>query len=1266
MTAAAQRMSTELQAANAVLVGTAAASVGAVTALSLSASSLEDSLARLSTVTRSTSATVETSLAKAETAAREFSSQFTATAGEFIDAQFQIATSGVDVEQQISATGAAFKLARATVGEFTQSAQLLGSFLNTFGKSAEFNYLRPAEKVEAITDRLTTAVQRFQVTLPVLAESFKFIIGPAAALNLNLGEVTAALGVLNTAGFRGTLAGTALSNVFNKIDNVVEKLDLNPDKFIDLSGNLKDLTSFFEELNRALADSTPIEKQTKLIGALDIRAGRVIKTLLDNIDALKQFRGELDISTGATDALAKKVESTTSSQFKKFFNQIQNIATIIGNSLNKTLGPLAMKLNEVARGFAIWLKSAGPIIPTTLAVVASFLSLAVAAGALRLIFGTLFAGLGQLIAQSTIWVVGVGALRIALTLVTATTALFLRSIQAVIIALSGNLARALLNINVDFTRFIDKIVIATRALTAFVARGVAAAVARLGLVGAAIVGVTVAVSAAAVGLAYLAGEFDEVADATKNSFITLDELDRKYGNTIKRTASVVAELKRLGTTLRDSVNIPLRTDEVLGKLPFADKATQDLRNDSTIGRTGAIEKRFNEVGSVGVIDQIAEKIGLANEKSQEYVKRFNEIKAATDRTFSNDTVTDKVNNIKSAFEQLALSGESALVGIANGNTEAAKTLGILLDTFDKLDKAGEKLSSQQAYDLRLEGFDAAKAGLDQLRDSTLPAVKNIVSYLDEAQSLAKKVNFDQGTDFKFAEKIKDGFKELENFPQDITSFLRVDVQIKSIAETLKEINFITAELETNTNGVKTAIAQTQSGIKSSVNVYKRVAAGTESYANAQKIATQRVKEAEDSYAKIANAIATASSFLDTNKGNELIDKRKIKDLQDFVDSGEDIRIGLQFDINEQKAIIEANKTFALISESTGKLSLIQESDIKSLASSFGETINQTLSGSLKGDQIFTSLADSFKKNFIGQIQVGISQILGSKFNDQLRTAITVAEQVTRDFEISGILEQGIQDGSLGKAIADKLNQVAPDIQKKFGDIFSISGDNKLQQTFKDIFTDASVSLVTAGGQSAAILERLQDVIGQGPGKGAQELTKQAGELRSLLLTASTTGAGDAIRPIQDALSATLKQLQGIGETSGVSKFAASAETVKTALDEGASNLSNVVNSLATAGKTFFETVKSGFTDLFGADLSNLSSATIDSLSDAKNNRKIEIDLGDTTSTLSVSITGTGGGTINGQYLEEDEIRSIIEAARKQLEQEVDSKLTRLEDEIRNR
>lgn len=344
----ASTLSLEARAANASLLAIGVAANAALGAMAVSASRVEDSIARLATATETITSSIETALGNAKAAAIKFSQDYSADVETIIRAQFRLATAGVPVKEQIDAVQGSYKLAIATMGEFTVAAELLGSFLNTFGKTQELNFLSPTEKVAKITDIASAAVQKYQLDLNNLNDSLKFLVGPATTLGLPIAEVFGFAGALNTAGFRGTLAGTAISNAFNKIENAIDKLGLDPTAFTDVSGNLTDFATFLDEVERATAGMTSIERQSKFIEVFDIRAGRAINTLIQMKAGVREFVAESDAAIGTTDKLAKIIESTTSSQFKQLGNVLANTSAVIGQNVNDAIKSVMPTLKSAA------------------------------------------------------------------------------------------------------------------------------------------------------------------------------------------------------------------------------------------------------------------------------------------------------------------------------------------------------------------------------------------------------------------------------------------------------------------------------------------------------------------------------------------------------------------------------------------------------------------------------------------------------------------------------------------------------------------------------------------------------------------------------------------------------------------------------------------------------------------------------------------------------------------------------------------------------
>ena len=316
-----------------------------------------------------------------------------------------------------------------------------------------------------------------------------------------------------------------------------------------------------------------------------------------------------------------------------------------------------------------------------------------------------------------------------------------------------------------------------------------------------------------------------------------------------------------------------------------------------------------------------------------------------------------------------------------------------------------------------------------------------------------------------------------------------------------------------------------------------------------------------------------------------------------------------------------------------------------------------LSGQLDGATLFGELANDFRTRFITDIQKQIGQLFGAQFARDFQTAITQAQNIIAEASRGGTLLFDLDSGMLQDRINDAINAAAPGLRKLTGgDIFDLGGgtENKLVEQFRNVFTDASVALVTAGNESAAILERLQGVLSQGPGRSVSELTTQAAELRRLLVQASTSGATDAVRPVEQALRNVLSQLQQSGPPTAVQQIGNATQQATAAIDTSANRFASAVQSLVPAGREFASIISEA---VGGAGVT----AAIQTGAAQTIQRNVEVSIQNTDQ---IDVTLAGGA--NGNVLEEDEIRQIIDQTRDEMEADLEERLRRLEDELRSR
>lgn len=330
------------------LIGAAGAAAGFAALTVAVSADVEKSLRQVAAVSSDTSVTFQSSMDSSVKSALAFSTAFVGSTGDIIKAQFELATAGLNVQEQLSGAKASALLAKAAFGELTEAATLVGSIMNTFGQGIRMQYLTSMEKAVRITDVFAATVKEAQVTLPVMIESLKFVVGSANALNLSLEEVVSTIGILNTAGLRASLAGTTLNNIFVQLGDAIDTLNLQPDKFLDVEGNIKSLASVLREVERATGALAPFEKFTALIDGFDIRGARAVTILLTKIGEVELKTLEKQFNVNVAEDLAKTIQENLISQLEILGQTVQNIGIIFGN---KFLG-VVKSVTGVLQGMA--------------------------------------------------------------------------------------------------------------------------------------------------------------------------------------------------------------------------------------------------------------------------------------------------------------------------------------------------------------------------------------------------------------------------------------------------------------------------------------------------------------------------------------------------------------------------------------------------------------------------------------------------------------------------------------------------------------------------------------------------------------------------------------------------------------------------------------------------------------------------------------------------------------------------------------------------
>lgn len=375
-----------------MMAGVGAAIAGTVPIMAASFIPLENKLAELETVSMRASTNIRADMDASLQKAREWSSKHVQSTTEVIEAQFQLATAGLNAQEAMAGVAQAAVLATATGERLSASAMLLASLFNTFGQTADLALLPLKDRMESISDSLAMTIQRFQVTINPLRQGLAFVTGQAVQLGLSLNEVNVALGIMNTAGIRASNAGTGLQNVFIRMDEAIREMDMNVQKFTNDMGEFTGIADFIDEVATSLGKMSKFERVLQVQRTFGQRAARTVLVLMQQRDQLRQVTAEMNRQSGAAKAMQEVIERTTGSRMKIAMNNVKNFSQAVGEGLAGALKSAADSfaglfkwLLEWAQktpvGVALTITFTGVIMALTGAVIAYKAVVAMATGA---------------------------------------------------------------------------------------------------------------------------------------------------------------------------------------------------------------------------------------------------------------------------------------------------------------------------------------------------------------------------------------------------------------------------------------------------------------------------------------------------------------------------------------------------------------------------------------------------------------------------------------------------------------------------------------------------------------------------------------------------------------------------------------------------------------------------------------------------------------------------------------------------------------------
>jgi len=316
---------------------------------------LSDTLAQVRAVTNANAMEFE----NLEAVATKMGRTTRFTAKQAADGLLYLGRAGFTATEAVAALPTTLRMAQAAAIDLGRAADIATNIMTSF--SLEVNKLPHA------ADVLTKAFTSSNATLENLGVGFTYVGSIAKGLGTEFEDVIGALAKLHDAGFKGTMAGTALrgalDGLFNPTKAEAELLDKLSERlgFLDLqirnaSGGFVGFSALIGQLEDA---GFTAEEALKLFGQ---RAGPGMAALLRiGSKNLADYKESLKDAGGATQAIAEIMDETLKGAFLRLKSAAEGLGESFGSGIEGGLKVLLDTLSSAINIITDFKESLGPV-----------------------------------------------------------------------------------------------------------------------------------------------------------------------------------------------------------------------------------------------------------------------------------------------------------------------------------------------------------------------------------------------------------------------------------------------------------------------------------------------------------------------------------------------------------------------------------------------------------------------------------------------------------------------------------------------------------------------------------------------------------------------------------------------------------------------------------------------------------------------------------------------------------------------------------------
>lgn len=288
-------------------------------------------------------------LEKMRAAATQMGADFPVSATEVAQAMDALAASGFNANQTVALMPSILTSAVASGEGLAQTSQVVTSSLNIWGMAQENvgqNAARVADVIQQAANASALGLQDFGIAL-------QYAGAPAAALNVNIEELSTALALIKNRGIDASTAGTSLRSLFTRLSNppkqaaeAIAQLGL---QVTDSAGNFIGLENVISQMRRAMQGLNDTQRIALAQAIAGTEGYSALLSLVDTApEEYRRMTEEINNAAGSSARQYEIMKNTLSGSVEDMKGSLEALAINFGSVLAPSIRQAAAAIGSIA------------------------------------------------------------------------------------------------------------------------------------------------------------------------------------------------------------------------------------------------------------------------------------------------------------------------------------------------------------------------------------------------------------------------------------------------------------------------------------------------------------------------------------------------------------------------------------------------------------------------------------------------------------------------------------------------------------------------------------------------------------------------------------------------------------------------------------------------------------------------------------------------------------------------------------------------------